>query len=305
MNNDGYTYRDIITPEYNGIGVLQYYAMRYPHSSTAEWSERLQSGAILRNGVIAEADDIVQPGDELVYHREAWQEADVPMEFSLLFDHTTCSVFDKPAGLPVLPGGGFLENTLLYQVRARFGDKLSPVHRLGRGTSGAVLFSKSSDAAAMLAAAMRERRIRKTYLALVEGIPAEDVFSVDTPIGPVAHPLLGHVYAADEKGKPSLSHCRVLYRNIASSRSLLSVDIPTGRPHQIRIHVASVGFPLVGDPLYGEGGVPKYAGDDMQRAAVPGDCGYFLHSWRLEFRIPASSQTAVVVAPPPPELRPM
>lgn len=311
--NHGYTYHDNISRNDAGETVLEYYLHRYGHSTRDEWMAHFAAGRIHRNGAAAAPDERLAAGDRLAYHRPPWQEPDVPTAIPLIDAGEGWMAFAKPSGLPVLPGGGYLEHTMLHILRARYGDDLAPVHRLGRGTSGAMLFS-SDPAAAALAAAMRERRIRKTYLALVQGIPAEDAFVVDTPIGRVPHSLLGTVWAASPDGKPSESRCTVLRRNDAEGTSLLEVDIPTGRPHQIRIHCAAAGFPLAGDPLYGPGGTPPDPSDGVpgsegrtpghERPAVPGDCGYFLHSWKIRFPDPATGSAHVVTAAPPDILAP-
>lgn len=294
-----------------------------------------------RNGNSASPHDILADGDQLEYRRPPWEEPDVPTEIPLLAEGEGWMAFAKPSGLPVLPGGGYLDHTMLHILRKRFPslshaafqtDKpeascphgndvvqsterrcslsgrsrifhLSPVHRLGRGTSGAMVYSTHADAAAALAKAMRERRIRKTYLALVQGIVAHDTFVVETPIGRVPHPLLGTVWAAAEGGKPSRSEIRVLRCDHVADVTLLEVDIPTGRPHQIRIHCAVAGHPLAGDPLYGPDGGPLPPSDG--RVAVPGDCGYLLHSWKIRFPDPFSGEELVIFAPPPEALSPV
>jgi 23S rRNA pseudouridine1911/1915/1917 synthase len=294
MQNHGYTYRDRITSAEAGETLLDFYSARYGHSSRSEWQAHIAAGRIERNGAV-ESDPTARlcAGDRLSWHRPPWEEEDVPKIIPLLSTGEGWMVFNKPSGLPVLPGGGFLANTLLSVIRERHGGAMAAVHRLGRGTSGAILFSRHPNAARALARAMREGEIHKTYLALVRGCPAEDRFTVDMPIGPVPYAPLGLLHAASPAGKPSLSHCHVLRRSGAAGMSLLEVDIPTGRPHQIRIHCAAAGYPLVGDPLYRIGGLPV---DD---GAVPGDCGYFLHSWRIRFPDPEAGVSVQVIAPPP------
>jgi 23S rRNA pseudouridine1911/1915/1917 synthase len=198
-----------------------------------------------------------------------------------------------------MPGGMFLENTLLHLVRQRFGAGCSPLHRLGRGTSGAILFTRNAPTARSLAAAMFERRILKVYLALASGTPTPDTFTVDAPIGPVPYRSPATVQAYRPDGRPSISHVRVIRRFIEENAALLEVTIPTGRPHQIRIHLSHAGFPLVGDPLYRSGGIPGADGIDDGPAARPGDVGYLLHSWKIRFPHPARSEEVEVVCPPP------
>jgi 23S rRNA pseudouridine1911/1915/1917 synthase len=300
MLNNGYTYFDRIDAASSGSTALAYYLRQHAHSGAATWRERFRSGRIRRGDEVLAEDSIVHAGDTLAYHRPPWREEEVPADIPLLAEGTGWMVFDKPSGLPVLPGGGFLMNTLLHLLRARYGEIIAPVHRLGRGTSGAILCSTSAAAAGVLAHAMRERQIGKTYLALVQGLPAKDVFTVDVPIARVPHPALPGVYAAAQDGKASVSHCRVLRRDTRENESLLEVRIPTGRPHQIRIHCAAAGHPLTGDPLYGPGGLPVT--DDDGRVALPGDCGYHLHSWKISFPDPGRSGSHTVIAPPPAHL---
>lgn len=299
MRNNGYTYHDRISPREAGCTLVGYYSRHYPHSTREEWRTHVIAGRISRNGAV-ETDPacVLAAGDRLAWHRPPWEEENVPTDIAVLAEGGGWMVLHKPSGLPVLPGGGFLEHTLLHIARQRFGDAMAPLHRLGRGTSGAILFTRDTQAARALSRAMREGRIAKTYLALVRGIPVEDAFTVDIPIGPVPYRPLGVLHAASPTGKPSLSHCRVLRRDIDGEMSLLEIDIPTGRPHQIRIHCAAAGFPLVGDPLYRVGGLP------IEGDAVPGDLGYHLHSWRLRFPDPSGSGIVLVEAPPPPALEP-
>ena len=158
------------------------------------------------------------------------------------------------------------------------------MHRLGRGTSGLVLFARTDAARRAVAAEWRLGGVLKEYLALASGRPARESFTVETPIGLVPHPRLGQVHAASPTGRPAVSHVRVLAPRGAGT--LVSVTIPTGRPHQIRIHLAAAGHPLVGDPLYVEGGRP---GADP---ALPGEGGYWLHAHRLALSHPATGREA-------------
>jgi 23S rRNA pseudouridine1911/1915/1917 synthase len=167
---------------------------------------------------------------------------------------------------------------------------------LGRETSGIVLFSRTQAAGAALQIAWRGHRVEKRYRALGSGIAIQDAFDITAPIGPVPHPWLGTLHAASAKGKPSSSHARVLERR--SKSTLFEVDIDTGRPHQIRIHLAFAGHPLVGDPLYALGGVPR-----TDITALPGDGGYFLHAERLAFPHPTTGLSLELMAPSPAELR--
>jgi 23S rRNA pseudouridine1911/1915/1917 synthase len=291
--NGGYSYRDQIGRAPVGSTVVGYLAGRYRHSPEALWRLRVGRGEVSLDGRTLQADEAVCPGQVLVWSRPPWCEPEVPLQWALLYRDRDLLAVAKPRGLPTVPAGGFLEHTLLMRVRVLFPEAV-PAHRLGRGTSGLVLFARTAKARAALARAWREGEVRKVYRALVTGAPGPSEFTVETPIGPVAHPVLGTVHAASPAGRPSRSHVRVL--RTTSDRALVEVEIETGRPHQIRIHLAAAGFPLVGDPLYREGGQPR-------PEARPGETGYWLHAFRLELRHPASFRPLPLECLPPPALR--
>jgi len=299
MKNNGYAYPDRILKSDEGVSVAAFYTVHYTHSTEDVWRQRIQAGQVLLNGRPALPDELLTRGDRLTYHRLPWEEPEAPRNFETLFEDGDVLVLAKPSGLPVLPGGFFLENTLLYLVRQRYGPECSPLHRLGRGTSGAILFTRNARAARSLATAMYERRILKVYLALASGTAMPDAFTVDAPIGPVPYrrPATVHAYRPD--GRPSISNVRVIRRLPDENATLLEVTIPTGRPHQIRIHLSYAGFPLVGDPLYQIGRIPRADGEDDERAALPGETGYLLHSWKIRFPHPARDEDVEVVCPPP------
>lgn len=291
--NQGYAYRERI--DQTGLSLVEHFRRHHRHSSELEWRARIETGEVLVDGAVVGPDTLLTPGQWVVWNRPPWEEPTVAGQVEILFEDEALLAVVKPRGLPTLPGGGFLENTLLARVRALF-PEASPMHRLGRETSGIVLFARSEAAGAALQAAWREHRIDKRYRALGSFVATELAFEIRTPIGPVPHPWLGTLFAAKADGKPSLSRARVL--ELRADSTLFEVDIETGRPHQIRIHLASVGHPLVGDPLYAAGGLPR-----PEITALPGDGGYFLHAERLAFRHPLHGGAMVLLAPPPKELR--
>jgi 23S rRNA pseudouridine1911/1915/1917 synthase len=292
--NHGFDYREQIGTEGDGQTVLDHLAQRYRHSTEAEWRARIEAGQVSLAGRPAACADRLRRGQELVWRRPPWEEPEVPLAFAVLYRDDEVLVVAKPRGLPCLPNGGFLEHTLLHAVRGLH-PGVAPLHRLGRGTSGLVLFARTSAARRTLARAWRQGDVDKRYLALVTGVPPQHL-SIDEPIGLVPHPRLGHVFGPSPNGRPSLTHVQRLAVR-PDGTALVRVQIPTGRPHQIRIHLAFAGYPLAGDPLYAAGGGLR------PRPGLPGDAGYRLHAHRLAFPHPATGRRVEVECGPPPELQ--
>ncbi len=313
--NQGWVYTDRITPTEANLSVLDFYASRYRHSTRAEWRDRILSGQIRQNGIPLAPDDRLEAGQSLDYHRPPWEEPQAPLAFEVLYEDEDLMAIAKPSGLPVLPGGGFLTHTLLHQLRLRYPENPPiPVHRLGRGTSGVMVLGRSPLARAVLSRQLRDSTatahdpqashpIRKTYRALIGVSDLPDEFTLTTPIGKVDYPALGYVYAALSTGLPSYSDGKVIQRR--PDFTLVEITIRTGRPHQIRIHLAAAGFPLVGDPLYGVGGIPlPIEPDENGRVPVPGDVGYHLHAYRLKLPHPRTQELLEIVCAAPAALQP-
>lgn len=289
--NEGYAYREQLGPEADGLTVLEYLSQRYCHSSSAEWAARIASGQVLIGAQPVHHERILRRGDALIWQRPPWTEPEAPTSFSILYEDEDLLAVHKPAGLPTLPGGNFLQSTLLYQVRV-YAAEAAPLHRLGRWTSGIVLCARNHKSRQELMRQWSAKKVDKRYRAWASGQPVWNELNISTPIGLVPHPLLGSLHAAHPQGKPSLSQVTLLERRDDSF--ICDVRIATGRPHQIRIHLAAAGHPLVGDPLYVAGGVPA-----IDSQALPGDPGYHLHAAELRFRHPVSGHLLTIESEPP------
>ncbi|XP_028126953.1 RNA pseudouridine synthase 5 isoform X2 [Camellia sinensis] len=326
--NDGLIYRDTLKPSDSGLTVIEFYTTKHVNSAPLQ-------GEFAMDRV----------GSELVYHRLPWKEPDAPYLLEVLFEDDDLIAINKPSGLQVLPGGLFQHRTVLTQLQWRASKQHSslacqelhpaPVHRLGRGTSGILLCAKTKLAKTCLSAYFSdgtsvvrdnsntnvaistERKISKIYRALASGILDEDEVVIKQPIGMVQYPGVAKgLYVASPSGKPALSKVKVLERNVQGNCTLVEVEIQSGRPHQIRIHLSFIGHPLMGDPLYVTGGQPKCldaeVGDESfaqdggyQRPVkpVPGDCGYHLHAHQLVLSHPTMSEVIRIAAPLPSVLR--
>ncbi len=311
VRNRGHRYRFTLPPEAAGLPLAAWLAAAWPHTDRAGWAARLAAGEISREGgaPLKPTDGepgALWPGARLCWDRPPWEEPEVPRYTRVLYEDPELLAVEKPAGLPCMPAGNFLISTLLQQVREGW-PEAAPMHRLGRGTSGIVLFARTAGARAAVQRAWRAREVAKVYRTLVCGRTPEE-FTVELPIGPVAHAKLGTVFAVVPAGSPgameSISRARRIGEvagegageGAEQARTLLDVAIDTGRPHQIRAHLAAAGWPLAGDPLYLPGGAAR-------QEVLPGEIGYRLHARRLALLHPATGAPLVIESVPPPELQ--
>lgn len=345
--NDGLFYNDVVsTSSDSGLTLIHFYSSKYKNSAPLQgWLQRIHNGQITIDGeVVKEPKAILRDGMELVYHRLPWREPDAPYLLQVLYEDDDMIALNKPPGLQVLPGGLFQQRTVLMQLQWRAskgssslaiqGSHPVPVHRLGRGTSGILLCAKTKVAKTSLAAYFADgtsligdssnanmeqsktRKISKIYRALVNGILNQDKIIIKQPIGTMRYPGVAKgLYVASPSGKPALSKVEVLERDSQLNQTLVQVEIESGRPHQIRIHLSFIGHPLLGDPLYDVGGQPmcfdsehedesfaEDGGYERPAKPVPGDCGYYLHAHQLVLSHPTKNEQVIKITAPLPSI---
>jgi 23S rRNA pseudouridine1911/1915/1917 synthase len=263
----------------------------------------ISDGRLTADGVPLRANAIVAAGAELhldVPPPTALDLAPAPeIPVDVVYEDDDLLIVDKPSGLVVHPAPGHSADTLVNALLARAGGaeyggiagvtRPGIVHRLDRDTSGLLMVAKHDGAQASLMAQLKARRIKKTYLALVQGNVAAAVGRIEAPIGrdPRHRTRMGVV--AD--GRPSVTGYRVKER--FDGWTLLELDLVTGRTHQIRVHLDAIGHPVAGDPLYG-GATARRGPDRLERL--------FLHAWRLELNSPSDGHLIRATAPLPADL---
>jgi len=212
---------------------------------------------------------------------------DLPLR--VLHEDAQLVVIDKPSGMVVHPAVGHLRGTLLGGLLGRYrdtGDSPALCHRLDAGTSGVIVAARNLAALEHCQRCFRERRVRKRYLAAVHGAPRADFFEVDEPLG--RHPKDFRRRCVRADGKPAKTSFVVRERH--RDRAIVEARPTTGRTHQIRVHLAHAGHPVVGDPTYARGGPLD--------AAAP---RVLLHAWSLGIEHPAGGERTFA-APIPEDL---
>jgi 23S rRNA pseudouridine1911/1915/1917 synthase len=287
--------------------------------SRSQAARMIRAGLVRLNGAPARAADAVRAGDKIEIHGPEVQPPSGTTETANSASHTAAPAIEvlyaddeivavnKPSGMTVHPAPGHPGGTLVDALLARFpemaamaepGGVMRPgiVHRLDKDTSGVMVIARTSFARMELARQFKQRTVSKIYLAVVRGLVGRERFSIARPIG--RHPVERKRMSVNSRhGREAMSEVCVLARMPAAGAeaTLVGVRPLTGRTHQIRVHLASIGHPCLGDPLYG-GRHPKPADatSTFERQA--------LHALALRLSHPRTAATLKFVAPPPGDL---
>ncbi len=290
-----------VPPDAHGERVDTYLAQFTQLGPSRSYVQRLIArGYVHVNGRPVKAAYRVAEGDEVwVLVPPPESPADLKPEripLDVVYEDDHLIVINKPRGMVVHPAAGNPSGTLVNALLA-YSPKLSGiagvmrpgiVHRLDKDTTGLLVVAKTNEAHLGLTRQLKEHDIQRIYWAIVRGQPGERAGIVDAPIGRHPHDRLRMAVVPD--GRPAVTHYTVLER--FGAYSLLEVRLETGRTHQIRVHMAYIGYPIAGDPVYGAGRGSKARGELGLR-------GQALHARELRFRHPVTEEPMQFVAPLP------
>ena len=297
-----------VPPQAHGVRCGTYLAERFPGLAPGALARLFREQRVKVNGKQADASRALDPGDVIALPREAARRAAarggaIPLD--ILYENAACAVLNKPAGLVMEPGPGHRHGTMRDALLAHYGDSqraLGPghdfglVHRLDRDTSGLLLVAKSAAAHEALVRQFAERRVQKTYLALVSGsLPVGARLLLKDPLAKL-RAKQGSRVRASLHGIPAETVVRPLELFAHGRYTLIEASPQTGRTHQIRVHLAHGGTPILGDHDYG---------DPMANAQVTRQWGLkriFLHAQRLRFMDPLTRHVVELEAELPRDL---
>lgn len=291
--------KDIVVNEEDKIRLDSYIAKKDESLSRSMIQKLLEESKITVNGNVVKASYKVQVGDRIQIEIEPPKEVkleaqDIPID--IIYEDDDIIVVNKPKGLVVHPANGNPDGTLVNAIMAICKDSLSGiggelrpgiVHRLDKDTSGLLIIAKNDKAHINMSEQIKDRKVKKTYIALVRGTITENEATINMPIGRSTKDR--KKMAVTKNGKEAITHFKVLNRYTTSKASytLLEIKIDTGRTHQIRVHMAEIGHPVVGDMVYSNG---------KNEFGVIGQC---LHAKKLEFCHPITGKKMSFEAPLP------
>ncbi|MES2707539.1 MAG: pseudouridine synthase [Verrucomicrobiota bacterium] len=278
----------------DGLTVLETLAAVLPHHPAEAWEPVFEAGRLRDDDRQAlKPDDRVRGGQRLVQLVPGTREPDVSTDIRILHEDEAIIVLNKPAPLPMHPGGRFNRNTLLWFLAAAWHpQKPKPAHRLDAGTTGLVIVCRTRHFASLVQPQFSRGEVEKHYLVRTAGQPAEDEFVCRAPISAESGNF-GTRRVDDANGLPAVTEFTVLRRD-ADGTALLEARPLTGRTNQIRVHLHHLGWPVLGDPLY----LPEGKTGGMPTLAV-GDPPLCLHAWKVGFRHPAGNEWMSFEAKPP------
>lgn len=228
--------------------IIEYLKERFPKIPSSIWISRMNKGRVVdENGIPLRPDSPCRKGGYVFYYRELEEEAPIPFEASILYRDDDILVTDKPHFLPVVPSGRFLHETLLVRLKKMLSlEDLVPIHRIDRETAGVVIFSHNPSTRGDYASLFQKQKVEKVYEALAPALPNEDF------------PIIRRSCLAEGKpffrmqeidGAPN-SETRIEILERRGGVALYRLIPLTGRKHQLRVHCAALGIPIVNDRLY-------------------------------------------------------
>ncbi len=314
--NEGWRYSYVAKKIDSEKKISDILSSNFTHSSKQSWEARIDNGQISINNKVVRNNQKIKSGDLINWSRPPWKEPSVPINWGIIYDDGDMLIVNKPAGLPVMPGGGFLKHTLLYLLSKSTNqiegiNSPKPIHRIGRHTSGLLICAREKATRSKLSKVMRiqsssKNEFQKIYRGLTISNPhfyLNQRLEINIPIGKRYHPLLGSIWAIESQldrgklittnNKNATTKVKILEKR--PDEDLIEACILTGRPHQIRIHLSAIGANLIGDRLYQESGKVSFK-------ETPGNGGYFLHAHKL-LNLPIQNKIHSFEAPLPNRLK--
>jgi len=284
-----FTYSLTVKKKYEGLTVVDFFLSAIPHSTPQIWIDKINSGNLRIDQKKVTIDYKVKPGEIATHIAEPRIEPSVNTNINLIYADDAIWVIDKPSPLPVHASGRFIRNTLISILETAFPNhEFKLTHRIDANTTGLIVVAKNKFSANNISQQFENKIVKKEYIALVEGIVKEDTLNLIQSIG--TEVLVGGARKIDANGKLAHTEIVVLERRWNKNQTLLKVTPFTGRTNQIRLHLAELGHPIVGD--IGHQDINYFVDNPFTYA----DDRLFLHAYQLTLLHPISNKEITFTA---------
>ena len=297
------------------IRLDRYLGNRFSYYTRSKWQDLIGQGLVLVNGRRIKYTREIKKGDEIIYHLIGLKEPDIDKNIQIIYDDGDLIIVNKPANLPVIPSGKYYYNTLHTIMKENLNCNINMLNRIDRETSGCVVMSRGHELASKFCAMhSKNNKIKKTYIAIVENAKnIEENFTVEGYMEEIGNPfyrryqILHKIKEIEKYSKnENLKYSKTKFKTVKrfGDYAIVMARLYTGRMHQIRVHLHSLGLYMVGDKIYGKYG-PEVFNSFIKKSVIPKD--FFvrqaLHSYKLEFNHPITNKLIKIKAPLPNDLK--
>ncbi len=298
-----------VPANFKQVNILDYLTARFTYLPRQAWLDLVMQQRVTRNGVACHPATLVTQGDVVACDVPQVAQPAVNLAYTIIYADRWLLGINKPGGLRVHSQGKFVTANLIYHLRHEHEPpypEAQLINRLDADTSGVVLVACNEDARRLLGEQFQEQLVDKEYLAVVQGIPAVAQGIIDLPVGRAQESQVKHRQGVvrGEGGKTAVTHYHLI-NTLGPHHALLRLHPQTGRTHQLRVHLAAIGHPIIGDALYTMDD-DAFLAWSQHRQPIPAMCGMArqaLHCQRTRFTHPITQQPCTVEAPMPGDMR--